>query len=150
MSMEQITISGRLGRDAELKTTARGNRYVTFTLAVDSKNKSGEATTNWYTISSFNENHTGKFMEYLKKGHGLIVTGAPSYSIWTDKTGNPRMDLNVRAYHMEFPSMLGGKEDKGEQTQKQSAPVQEKTQAPAPQYAAAASVSKDPEDDLPF
>lgn len=147
--MEQITISGRLGRDAEVKTTARGNKYVSFTLAVDSRTKTGEATTNWYNISSFQENHTGKFVDYLKKGHGLIVTGAPSYSIWTDKGGTPRIDLNVKAFHMEFPSLTGGKEDKGEGGEAQADKGQTtvvRASAPASTY----EPVKEPEDELPF
>ena len=144
--MQHLMLEGRLGRDAEIKTTARGNKYVSFTLAVDSKDKNGEKTTEWYTVSSFQENHTGKFAEYLKKGSGLIVMGAPSFGIWTDKNGQAKLDLNVRATNLEFPTLGGGKEnnDGQQQPQQQVARPAGNTQPAAP-----AQVSE-PEDDLPF
>ena len=55
--MQHLMLEGRLGRDAEIKTTARGRKYVSFTLAVDALDKNGEKTTNWYNVSSFQENH---------------------------------------------------------------------------------------------
>lgn len=159
MDMEHLTISGRLGRDAEVKTTARGNKYVSFTLAVDSKNKNGESVTNWYTVSSFQENHTGKMVEFLKKGKGLIVSGIPSYSIWTDRTGQPRIDLNVKAFNLEFPSLT--KKDEGEQQTTQGSEQRETVTRTAAAQPAAPVTTKpeasytpapagEPEDDLPF
>ena len=158
MSMEHLTISGRLGKDAEIKTTARGNKYVTFTLAVDSRDKNGEKSTNWYNVSSFQENHIGKFSEFLKKGHGLIVSGIPSYSIWTDKSGQPRIDLNVRAFNLEFPTLT--KREDGEQQSAQNTEQRETatrtTAAATPQATKPAqpetyyTPSEEPEDDLPF
>ena len=155
--MEHLTISGRLGRDAEVKTTARGNKYVSFTLAVDSKNKNGESVTNWYNVSSFQENHTGKMVEFLKKGKGLIVSGIPSYSTWTDRTGQPRIDLNVKAFNLEFPSLT--KKEDGEQQSQQAttqrepvarAAASQQTTQPEPKQEEAYTPSGEPEDDLPF
>jgi single-strand DNA-binding protein len=137
-------LEGRLGRDAEIKTTARGNKYVSFTLAVDSKDKNGEKTTNWYNVSSFQENHVGKFAEYLKKGNGLIVMGTPSYGIWIDKNGQPKLDLNVRASNLEFPTLTGNKEG-GQQQTGDNEPVV-RTTATQASYTPTA----EPEDDLPF
>lgn len=158
MDMEHLTISGRLGRDAEVKTTARGNKYVSFTLAVDSKNKNGESVTNWYTVSSFQENHTGKMVDFLKKGKGLIVSGIPSYSIWTDRNGQPRIDLNVKAFNLEFPSLTkkDENEQQGTQTNEQRETVSRPAAAPQPaapvttQPDASYTPAGEPEDDLPF
>ena len=155
MDMEHLTISGRLGKDAEVKSTARGNKYVSFTLAVDSKNKNGESVTNWYNVSSFQENHTGKMVEFLKKGKGLIVSGIPSYSIWTDRTGTARIDLNVKAFNLEFPTLTRREDDQ----QANEQPVARASAPAVSQAAAAPAVSKpevsytptaEPEDDLPF
>ena len=147
MSMQHLMLEGRLGRDAEIKTTARGNKYVSFTLAVDSRDKNGEKTTNWYNVSSFQENHLGKFAEYLKKGSGLIVMGTPSYGIWIGKDGQPKIDLNVRASNLEFPTLSGGKENNdGQQTTKASETTVTRTAAPQASYTPTA----EPEDDLPF
>ena len=147
MSMQHLMLEGRLGRDAEIKTTARGRKYVSFTLAVDSRDKNGEKTTDWYNVSSFQENHIGKFAEYLKKGSGLIVMGTPSYGIWIDKNGQPKLDLNVRASNLEFPT-LGGTRENGDQ----GTTVQAAAQATAPTKATLPSYTPtaEPEDDLPF
>ena len=139
--MEHLTISGRLGKDAEIKTTARGSKYVSFTLAVDSRNKDGNVT-NWYNVSSFQENHLGKMVDYLKKGKGLIVSGVPSYSTWTDKNGQPRIDLNVRAFNIEFPTLGGNRENNSEN--------QAATPEPATASASAGHAQQEPEDELPF
>ena len=151
MSMQHLMLEGRLGRDAEIKTTARGRKYVSFTLAVDATDKNGEKTTNWYNVSSFQENHLGKFADYLKKGSGLIVMGTPSYGIWTDKNGTAKMDLNVRASTLEFPS-FGGKKDDSNNTQSQSgegAPVARQASS-TPTTQASYTPTTEPEDDLPF
>ncbi len=147
MSMQHLMLEGRLGRDAEIKTTARGRKYVSFTLAVDSRDKNGEKTTDWYNVSSFQENHVGKFAEYLKKGSGLIVMGTPSYGIWIDKNGQPKLDLNVRASNLEFPT-LGGTRENGEQgtAVQAAAPATAPAKATLPSYTPTA----EPEDDLPF
>lgn len=146
MSMQHIMLEGRLGRDAEIKTTARGNKYVSFTLAVDGRDKDNNKTTTWYNVSSFQENHTGKFAEYLKKGSGLIVMGAPSFGIWTDRNGQAKLDLNVRATNLEFPTLGGGKENGDGQQQSQQQTARQSVNAPA----AAPVQAPEPEDDLPF
>ena len=147
MSMQHLMLEGRLGRDAEIKTTARGRKYVSFTLAVDSRDKNGVKTTDWYNVSSFQENHIGKFAEYLKKGSGLIVMGTPSYGIWIDKNGQPKLDLNVRASNLEFPT-LGGTRENGDQgtTVRAAVPATAPDKATLPSYTPTA----EPEDDLPF
>lgn len=158
MDMEHLTISGRLGRDAEVKTTARGNKYVSFTLAVDSKNKNGESVTNWYNVSSFQENHTGKMVDFLKKGKGLIVSGIPSYSIWTDRTGTARIDLNVKAFNLEFPTLTRKEDEQQTQANEQREPVARQAAPAAPQETVKAeprpevsyTPTAEPEDDLPF
>jgi single stranded DNA-binding protein len=144
--MEHLTISGRLGGDAEVKTTARGNKYVSFRIAVDSRGKGGETTTNWYNVSSFQENHTGKMVEFLKKGKGLIVSGTPSYSSWTDKSGTPRIDLNVKAFNIEFPT-LGRKEDNNPSEDSQ---VTKPTDTSTSVKSYVPQATGEPEDDLPF
>lgn len=150
--MKQLTISGRLGKDAEIKQTARGTKYLSFTLAVDSRNKDGEKETEWYNVTSFQENHMGKLFGYLKKGSGLIVNGTPSYSIWHDKNGDARLDLNVRAFNIEFPSLGGNRDnaDGGQRTQERQAPVQNEAPVARPTTPTYQPSTSEPEDDLPF
>lgn len=159
MSMKYIMLEGRLGRDAEIKTTARGNKFVTFSLAVDSFGKDGEKTTDWFNVSSFQENHTGKFAEYLKKGSGLIVMGTPTFSTWRDRDGNTRVDVNVRATNLEFPTLGGKKEDGGTNRttgssnrpkEYETQPVTRSQSSTYTQTSSYAPVTDEPEDDLPF
>ena len=148
--MQHIMLEGRLGRDAEIKTTARGNKYVSFTLAVDGRDKDNNKTTTWYNVSSFQENHTGKFAEYLKKGSGLIVMGTPSFGIWTDRNGQAKLDLNVRATNLEFPTLGGGKENSDSQQQAQQAAENRPANVTAPAQAYTPTQVSEPEDELPF
>lgn len=148
--MKQLTISGRLGKDAEIKQTARGTKYLSFTLAVDSRNKDGEKETEWYNVTSFHDNHMGKIFGYLKKGSGLIVNGTPSYSIWHDRNGEARLDLNVRAFNIEFPS-IGGNKENGEGGQRNHERQNVTQETPVARQEAASYVpTNEPEDDLPF
>ena len=154
MSMKQVILEGRLGRDAEIKTTGSGNKYVTFSLAVDDF-KDGKKTTEWFNVTSFQDNHTGKFSEYLKKGKGLIVIGTPSFGTWTDRNGQTRLDLNVRATLLDFPSTGNGNKDEQKTEQEPVVRTAEKpAQAPAQNYTSTPTytpnTTAEPEDDLPF
>lgn len=72
--MQQITIIGRLGVDASVKENQRGMRFLTFSVAVDGRNK-GESYTAWYRVIAWDTARYEKILQYLKKGSPIIVTG---------------------------------------------------------------------------
>lgn len=158
-----ITLPGRLGRDAEVRQTANGTSFLSFSLAVDERTgRQNETRTDWYTVSSFLPNHVGALAQHLKKGQPLLVTGNLRPSIYVGRDGQSHIDLNVTASQIEFLN-FGKRDDNGQQqasTAAAPAPAAQAPMAAAPAPAPAPSFMEphpaapvadaDPSDDLPF
>ena len=90
MSINHATISGNLGRDAELRRTQSGMEMLTFSVAVNErrKNQTGEWDdyTNWIGCVMFGT-RAGKVAEMLKKGTKVAVEGKLRYSEWDSGEG---------------------------------------------------------------
>lgn len=104
-SFNKITILGHLGRDVETRFLPDGTAVASFSVATSEKKKdrSGEAqdVTTWFRVSAF-----GKLAElcgqYLAKGSLAYVEGRLSQNEYTDKDGNRRTSLEVRASEVQF------------------------------------------------
>lgn len=85
MDKNSITISGRLGRDPELKQTSDGNDWCSFTVAVNRYAKTGEkAETDWFSCTAFGK--TAVFLHtYFHKGDGILLDGHMQSSKKDDK-----------------------------------------------------------------
>lgn len=111
--MENITIAGRLGRDAEVRTTGTGDAVCSFTVAVD-KRKGQEKTTNWYRVSLWGKRGSA-LAQYLTKGSSVTVIGEFGLD---EYDGKPQ--LTIRANEI---ALQGGKPEGGQQRQeRQSGP----------------------------
>lgn len=126
--MQTITIAGKLGRDAELRTTTNGDSVCSFTVAVDQRD-GRDKTTNWWRVSLWGKRGAG-LAPYLLKGASVTVSGEFALG---EYEGKPQ--LNIRANEI---ALQGGRGDGS-----QGAPVQ-------PQRDSRQSVSDDLEDDIPF
>ena len=102
--MRILTLDGRLGNDAELKTTKNGKQFIRFSIA-NTTSFMGKDDTVWYDIISY---HTGA-LQYLKKGIPVNVSGVVSTSFNVDK-GKPYINHTVIANSLEF-SRFGNKKD---------------------------------------
>lgn len=73
-SLNRIQLIGRLGKEPETRTTPKGTKLITFTMAVDHiwKNTTGETkkTTDWFYVEVW-----GKYSETLLKllGKGRLI-----------------------------------------------------------------------------
>jgi len=74
--MNNITISGRVGRDPELRTTANGKNVANLTVAVDRpfKDSSGERQTDWFTVTLWGQS-ADFACQYIEKGRSVVVSG---------------------------------------------------------------------------
>lgn len=109
--MQKIFLEGRLGRNAEVKESSNGNKFVRFTMAVNwRKGNSKDDRTTWYDVSSFNPAYTGKLVEYLKSGTAVIVVGDIEPELREGKDGKTYLNMIVKANSIEFPRN-GKKED---------------------------------------
>jgi len=165
MSMKQITLDGRVGKDgAKVMKTATGKDYIRFSLANDSF-VDGTNKTEWFDVTSFDPYIVGKRSDFLRQGRYVIVTGSLKSEV-ASKNGKIYLNHYVTATNIEFPSVGGKKEESNEVqvstftggTKSQEvaqAPAQAAPQAaPAPQPVAQAAQSAPAgwtgEDDLPF
>ena len=103
MSLNHITIMGRLTKDVELRRTGSGVAVASFTLAVDRdrKNEEGEKETDFIDCVAWRG--TGEFVsKYFTKGSTAIVSGRLQIRNWTDKEGNKRRNAEVVADSVYF------------------------------------------------
>lgn len=158
-----IDVIGRLGNKPEIRTSAAGNEFMTFNLAVEDFNK-GEKETVWFTVADFS-NNIKKKIEFLNKGSMVHVIGEEKVRIYHDRDNNPRIARDIRVSFLSFVS-TGGTNTKQEQevscgTLEQTVNTEQRapkpTVAPAPAQPQApvtqtvtTSTTVDIEDDLPF
>lgn len=105
MSINSVTISGNLTRDAELIATKSGLSMLSGSVAVNErvKDDAGQWTdkANFVDFVMFGE-RVEKIAGYMTKGVKVCLQGALSYSAWTDKKGNKRSKLSVIVREVEF------------------------------------------------
>ena len=98
--MLQIEVIGNLGKDAEVKEFS-GKKYVCFSVAHTENvraQKPGESPTQrttWLSIYWYGEG--GSTFQYLKRGAKVFVRGTMRNNLYTDRTGQTRVDINVNA-----------------------------------------------------
>jgi len=127
--MNFITISGGLGRDAELKYLNNGDPICNFSVA-DSQGR--DKGTIWWNCTLFGK-RAEALSQYLTKGQSVTVVGTVTEREWTDKTDTKRKSMDVRVSEI---ALQGGRKD--------AEPQEERRQAPKPE-----PVEMD-DQDLPF
>lgn len=103
MSLNHITISGRLTRDPELRRTGQGTAVTSFTVAVDRDipGKDGSRETDFIDCVAWRQ--TGEFVaKYFTQGRMIIVDGKLQIRTWKDKQGNNRKTAEVNADNVYF------------------------------------------------
>lgn len=106
--MQNITIAGRLGRDAELRRTQQGDAVCSFTVAVDYRN-GREKATNWWRVSLWGKRGES-LSPYLLKGASVTVTG--EFSL-TEYEGKPQLNIRANEIALQGGRGEGGSRDNG-------------------------------------
>lgn len=99
--MQKMILMGRLGRDAVIKETSTGSRFVALTVADTSKRNNVEKTS-WYDVTTFNVERFEKMIPYLTKGSGVVVTGELDASIQMGSDNVQRLRLSINADSIDF------------------------------------------------
>lgn len=107
--MLEVTVIGRVGQDAELKTIG-GRQYASFSVASTEKTKNGDKTT-WVDIMKYDEN--GKVTPYIRKGTYLWIRGKITLSAY-NKNGETRASMTIWADRFHFCG--GGSRDNQNQS----------------------------------
>lgn len=107
-----ITLTGHLGQDSELKQTASGLQVISFTLAVNTGIKDKKLTS-WYNCTLFGK-QAETMAQYLKKGTAITVNGEPSIREW-EKDGKKGKSFDVKVNVIAF---AGGKNEENNSADK--------------------------------
>lgn len=104
-SFNKIVIVGYLGRDPEIRYLPDGTAVCNFSVATTEKKKdrSGESQdiTTWFRINVWGRQAEAA-NQYLSKGRQVYVEGRLSQQEYTDKDGNRRTSLDVKATDLQF------------------------------------------------
>lgn len=110
--MNQVTISGKLTRDPEVRTFDSGSVKASFCVAVSSEYKAKDGTMKKST-SYIDCACWGRLADYLgelRKGEPITVKGELKTETWKDKTtGANRSKMIVNASRVDRDSGPGGK-----------------------------------------
>jgi single-strand DNA-binding protein len=128
--MNNLTVAGQLGRDAEVRFLPNGDPVANFSIA-DSQGKDKDAI--WWNCQLFGK-RAESLAQYLVKGQSVTITGSVSQRKYTDKSGVERTSTDVRVNDV---ALQGGR--------KENAPTQQ-AQKPKNQ----SNGFEDMDDDIPF
>lgn len=144
--MRITELVGRLGADAEVKTSKNGGQFVTMRVA-SNEFFGGETVTTWVSVTWYGERAV-RMAEYMKKGTQVIAVGKPKANIYTTKSGEPAIDETLYADSVDFVGGSSGNTasnttvtDTGKFEKKEST----KSSKPTPKVEV-----KNDTDDLPF
>ena len=103
MSLNQVLLIGRSGRDPELRYLEDGTPVTGFSLAVNSyrRDQSGEQIedTEWFNVSVWGR-QAENINLYLTKGRKVFVEGRLSTREYTTAAGENRLSMEVRAFRV--------------------------------------------------
>lgn len=99
MSINNVVLLGRLGRDPDLKFFDNGNAVCQFSLALDrGPDKNGEEQgPTWVPVKIWGK-QAQIAGDFLKKGGLVAIAGKLELEEWKTRDGEPRSKLIVVAY----------------------------------------------------
>lgn len=103
-SFNKIVIVGYLGKDVETRYLIDGTAVASFSVATTEKyKKDGEwqEKTLWFKVNVWGKQGEA-CAQYLAKGAQVFIDGRLSQSEYTDRDGNTRTSLEVRANDVQF------------------------------------------------
>lgn len=107
MSINVITLTGRAGRDPEVRYNESGSVVANLTLAVDRPVKDSDP--DWFNLAIWGK-QAQVAADYVRKGSLIGVVGRMEIDKWTDRaTGEPRSKPVVRVDRLE---LLGPRPDR--------------------------------------
>ncbi|MNN15914.1 Single-stranded DNA-binding protein ssb [compost metagenome] len=109
MSLNQVTLIGRLTKDPELRYTPAGAAVVQFTLAVDRPftNQGGEKEADFLPVVAWKA-LAENVANYLKKGHQAAVTGRIQTRNYENSEGRRVYVTEIIAQNVQFLTPQNG------------------------------------------
>lgn len=111
MSINRVCISGNLGSDPDVRTTASGMPVMSLSVAVSDRHKNSqtgewEDHVNWISCTMFG-NRAQNVSQYLSKGQRVMIDGKLRYSQW-ERDGQKRSKIEVIVDDIDFQANKGG------------------------------------------
>ena len=98
--MNNITITGRLVKDPELRTSASGLSVCSFSVAVD-RPMAKEKAVDYFDCVAFRK--SAEFVnKYFFKGKPILIQGHMQSRDWQDRNGNKRRSWELICENIEF------------------------------------------------
>ena len=148
--MNNTIVTGRIGKDAEIKTFDGGRAVINFSLAWSEKYKDRQGEqqerTVWYDCAVWRKEGATGVAAYLKKGAQVLVQGEVSGRGWQNDAGEIKVSLQINVRDLEILQYVkdDGQQSSGYQQQQQrSAPAYQPPQYSAPAAAANAGANQD-------
>lgn len=147
--INRIELRGRLGRDAEVRTTQGGMKIVTLAVATsenwrDRRTQEWKSQTEWHRVGVMFNDEAVALAEDLRKGQRVRLLGKMTYREWTDQSGAKRTSAEVRVERFGELQLLPDEPGSGRQDRPQQA------SAPRPAQQRRPPPSNDMDDDIPF
>ena len=106
MSLNSVTLVGRVGRDPDVRYFESGSVVANFTMAVNRRNRDDEP--DWFNLEVWGK-QAQVAADYVKKGSLIGVNGSFKLDTWNDrKRGEERSKPVVRVDRLE---LLGARRD---------------------------------------
>jgi single-strand DNA-binding protein len=107
MTLNVVTLTGRAGRDPEMKYFESGSVVCNLTLAVDRRTRNSNEP-DWFNLEIWGK--TAQIAaDYVRKGSLIGVSGSLKFEYWQDRaTGTNRSKPVIRVDRLD---LLGSKRD---------------------------------------
>ncbi|MGV2110111.1 single-stranded DNA-binding protein [Agrobacterium salinitolerans] len=151
--LNQITITGRLGADAEIRRTQDGRPIANLRVAVSEtwRDNSGERKekTEWVSVVCFVEGLCKVIEQYTKKGSRVLIQGKIQTRKWQDQSGNDRYstELVMQGFDAKLQLLDSPKQEERQEQQRHQQGDQTPTQRGSNQQPANFG---DMDDQIPF
>jgi len=145
--MINVNFNGRLGADAELKTSKNGKQFISMRVATD-EFRNGEKGTAWMNVT-YHGDRAIKMQEYLKKGNAVTVMGVETVSTYQNKNGETMVSRDVLADRIEFVNLGKSGETQSNDAVTETGKFQPSEKTDTAEMATATAAVNDT-DDLPF
>ena len=106
--MNNISLTGNLGRDNEIKQLSSGKVVLNNSIGVRSNSKvGGEYKTSWFNVSIFGKS-AEIFNQYTKKGSKVFLTGEVRIRDYKKQDGTTGMSVDLIVNNFEFLDSASG------------------------------------------
>jgi single-strand DNA-binding protein len=110
-SVNKVILVGNLGRDAEVRSTPRGDTVATLNLATtetwNDRDGQRQEKTEWHRVVLWGK-QADSLKQYLVKGKQIYVEGKLQTRQWDDKDGNKRYTTEIKADRITLLGSAGG------------------------------------------